>query len=80
VIEWFLLRGLLMLCELGYAILARLKQDKDAVDELQDAYRDKIRGESYIQERDRLDRLLVKDLQEITEHRESCLECGGKQG
>lgn len=69
-----------MMCEVGYAILNRLKQDKDAVDQLQADYRDKIRGESYIQERNRLDKLLVKDLQEITEHRESCLECGVKHG
>jgi hypothetical protein len=69
-----------MMCELGYAILNRLKQDKDAVDQLQVDYKGRIRGETFVKERNRLDVLLVRGVREMREHRQSCLECGIKTG
>jgi hypothetical protein len=69
-----------MMCEVGYAILSRLKQDKDAVDQLQADYRGRVRSEPFFRERNRLDQLLVQDVREMKEHRQSCLECGLTSG
>jgi hypothetical protein len=69
-----------MMCEVGLSILNRLKQDKDAVDQLQADYKGRIRGDRFINERNRLDLLLVQDVREIKEHRKSCLECGIRTG
>ena len=64
-----------MVCELGSAILARLKHDKHSVDQLRVGYKDKFKDDAYLQQRDRLDRVLMMDVRDMTQHRDSCLVC-----